>query len=278
MTTNQSKEVAQQLGELELPSDRLEAEIRRLNKKNIVTLKQVEVLHHWLEGKRQAKQSCRVVGESRTGKTVACNSYRLRHKPIQEVGKPPIVPVVYIQIPQECGAKDLFKAIIEHLKYQMTKGTVAEIRERMMRVLKGCGVEMLIIDEADRLKPKTFAEVRDIFDKLDIAVVLVGTDRLDAVIKRDEQVYNRFRACHRFGKLSGQDFEGAIAIWERDVLKLPVASNLTAKSMMKVLGQATGGYIGLLDMILREAAIRSLKKGLSKIDLATLKEVAGEYR
>ena len=71
----------------------------------------------------------------------------------------------------------------------MTKGTVAEIRDRMLRVLKACGVEMLIIDEADRLKPKTFAEVRDIFDKLNIAVVLVGTDRLDTVIKRDEQVY-----------------------------------------------------------------------------------------
>jgi DNA transposition AAA+ family ATPase len=278
MKSQNAKLVADQLGNIELPSDQLEAEIRRLNKKNVVTSKQVEVFHLWLEGKRQAKQSCRVVGESRTGKTIACNSYRLRHKPIQEVGKPPTVPVVYIQIPQECGAKDLFKAIIEHLKYQMTKGTVAEIRDRMLRVLKGCGVEMLIIDEADRLKPKTFAEVRDIFDKLDIAVVLVGTDRLDAVIKRDEQVYNRFRACHRFGKLSGQDFEQAIAIWERDILKLPVASNLTAKSMMKVLGQATGGYIGLLDMILRETAIRSLKKGLSKIDLATLKEVAGEYR
>lgn len=278
MTAQDAKAVAQQLGELDTISDRIPAEIKRLNRQKIVTLKQVEVLHQWLEGKRQAKQSCRVVGESRTGKTVACNSYRLRHKPIQEVGKPPIVPVVYIQIPQECGAKDLFKAIIEHLKYQMTKGTVAEIRDRMFRVLKSCQVEMLIIDEADRVKPKIFAEVRDIFDKLDIAVVLVGTDRLEAVIKRDEQVYNRFRACHRFGKLSGQDFEEAIAIWERDVLKLPVASNLTAKSMMKVLGQATGGYIGLLDMILREAAIRSLKKGLSKIDLETLKEVAGEYR
>jgi len=42
---------------------------------------------------------------------------------------------------------------------------------------------MLIIDEADRLRPKTFAEW-DIFDKLEIAAVLVGTDRLDAVIKR----------------------------------------------------------------------------------------------
>ena len=94
----------------------------------------------------------------------------------------------------------------------MTKGTVAEIRDRMFRFLKSCQVEMLIIDEADRLKPKTFAEVRDIFDKLDIAVVLVGTDRLDAVIKRDEQVYNRFRACHRFGKLSGKDLEEAIAL------------------------------------------------------------------
>jgi hypothetical protein len=30
-------------------------------------------------------------------------------------------------------------------------------------------------------------------------------------------------------------------------------------------------------MILREAAIRALKKGLQKIDLATLKEVAREY-
>lgn len=58
----------------------------------------------------------------------------------------------------------------------------------------------------------------------------------------------------------------------------PISAVRTAKSMMKVLGQATRGYIGLLDMILRESAIRSLKKGLSKIDLATLKEVAGEYR
>lgn len=204
--------------------------------------------------------------------------YRLRHKPIQEVGKPPTVPVVYIQIPQECGAKDLFKAIIEHLRYQMTKGTVAEIRDRMLRVLKSCGVEMLIIDEADRLKPKTFAEVRDIFDKLNIAVVLVGTDRLDAVIKKDEQVYNRFRACHRFGKLSGNDLVDAVNIWEKNVLKLPVASNLTAKKTMKVLAESTQGYIGLLDMVLREAAIRALKQGLPKIDLATLKEVAGEYR
>ena len=59
-----------------------------------------------------------------------------------------------------------------------------EIRSRTLQILKRCGVEMLIIDEADRLKPKTFADVRDFFDNLGISVVLAGTDRLDAVIKR----------------------------------------------------------------------------------------------
>lgn len=62
------------------------------------------------------------------------------------------------------------------------------------------------------------------------------------------------------------------------MLRLPVASNLNSKRMLKVLGQVTGGYIGLLDMILRESAIRALKKGLKKIDLETLKEVAEEYK
>jgi DNA transposition AAA+ family ATPase len=155
---------------------------------------------------------------------------------------------------------------------------VAEMRDRTLRVMKGCQVEMLIIDEADRFKPKTFAEVRDIFDLLQISVILVGTNRLDAVIKKDEQVYNRFRACYQFGTLSGEDFVRTVKIWEQQVLQLPSPSNLTGEKKLLTITAATGGYIGLMDMILREAAIRALKKGSSRIDLKTLKEVSEEYR
>lgn len=278
MTMEEAQVVAEQLGAIQINDEKLQAEISRLNRRPYVLLEQVQVLHDWLEGKRSSRQSCRIVGESRTGKTIACSSYSQRHKPKQQLCQSPTMPVVYIQIPQECGSKELFGVIIEHLKFRITKGTVAEMRNRMLKSLKGCGVKMLIIDEANRLKPKTFAEVSDIFDKLEIAVVLVGTDRLDAVIKRDEQVYNRFRAHIRFGKLSGEDFKRTVEIWERKVLQLPVASNLSSKPMLKTLGEATGGYIGLLDMILRETAIRALKKGLPYIDLATLKEVAVEYK
>ncbi|WP_230968521.1 TniB family NTP-binding protein [Nostoc sp. WHI] len=235
----EAQAIAKQLGGVKPDDEWLKAEIARLKGKSIVPLQQVKTLHDWLDGKRKARQSCRVVGESRTGKTVACDAYRYRQKPQQEVGRPPIVPVVYIQPPQKCGSRDLFKEMIEYLKFRATKGTVSDFRGRAMEVLKGCGVEMLIIDEADRLKPETFAEVRDIYDKLGIAVVLVGTDRLEAVIKRDEQVYNRFRACHRFGKLSGKDFQDTVQAWEDRVLKLPVSSNLNSKDMLRILTSAT---------------------------------------
>ncbi|WP_353933254.1 hypothetical protein WJM97_17965 [Okeanomitos corallinicola TIOX110] len=36
-------------------------------------------------------------------------------------------------------------------------------------------------------------------------------------------------------------------IWEKQVLKLPVASNLSSQAMLKALGEATGVYIGWLD-------------------------------
>lgn len=273
-----AKAIAKQLGGVKPDDEWLQVEVARLKGKSIVPLQQVRSLHDWLDGKRKARQSCRVVGESRTGKTVACDAYRYRQKVQVEVGRPPIVPVVYIQPPQKCGAKDLFQEIIEYLKFKATKGTVSDFRGRTMEVLKGCGVEMIIVDEADRLKPETFAEVRDIYDKLGIAIVLVGTDRLEAVIKRDEQVYNRFRACHRFGKLSGKEFQDTVQAWEDKVLKLPLPSNLISKDMLRILTSATEGYIGRLDEILREAAIRSLSRGLKKIDKAVLQEVAQEYK
>lgn len=128
MTSKQAQTVAQQLGDIPVNDEKLQAEIQRLNGKDCILLEQVKILNNWLEGKRQARQSGRVVGESRTGKTMGCNAYRLRHRPKQEVGKPPLVPVAFLEdIPSDCTAKGLFNEILKHLKYQMSKGTVAEI-------------------------------------------------------------------------------------------------------------------------------------------------------
>lgn len=276
----QANALAAELGKLDCEPAALKyaVQIARLQGRQVVELEQVRALHAWLEDKRLSRQACRVVGESRTGKSVACEAYCLRHKPVQKPGEPPVVPVIYIVPPEECGPKELFSGVLNFLRYQMGRGTVGEVRERTHRLLVACGVEMLIIDEAQRLRPKTFSDVRDLFDRLEIAVVLVGTDRLDAVIRRDEQVLGRFLACHRFRPLASAQLVTTTAIWEAQVLKMPQASGLALPPVQRLLGAVSGGYIGRLDQLLRGAAIRSLSRGLGRIELSTLEEVASELQ
>ncbi len=273
---DEAQNIANELGDVSKDELWLQQEITRLNRPSILPLEHIKDLHNWLDDKRKSRQSCRIVGESRTGKTVACNAYKLRNKPTQNGRQTPIVPVIYIMPPTKCTAKELFKEIIEALRYRAVKGTVSDFRSRAMEVLKACEVEMLIIDEADRLNLDIFSEVRDLKER-NISVVLVGTDRLDAVINKDEQIYNRFRSHRRFGKLAGVDFKRTVTIWETNVLKLPVPSNLDRPEMLKILLKATEGYIGRLDELLREAAIKSLSRGHKRVEKEILQEVAKEY-
>jgi DNA transposition AAA+ family ATPase len=253
-------------------------QIERLQNHSIVELEMVQQFHNWLDDKRQCRQACRVVGDSRTGKTVACNAYRHKHNDQRTNGEAPIVPVMYLHAPTESGPRELFVGLLDYLQYRITRGTISDLRDRVYRLLKTCQVEMIILDEAHRLRPKTFSELRDIFDLLNISVVLVGTDRLDAVVRRDEQVHNRFMACHRFHRMDSQALEDTTAIWEAYVLRLPQPSNLTSAPMQKILGASTRGYLGLLDDILRSAARRTLQTGRSHIDLNLLSQVALEYQ
>ena len=135
---------------------------------------------------------------------------------------------------------------------------------------------MLIVDEANHLKYETFADVRHVYDEdeLNIAVLLVGTtNRLEAVVKRDEQVANRFLEEYELDRLEDKAFKKIVQVWERDVLCLPESSDLAKGDNLKLLKTATRKLIGRLDMILRKAAIRSLSQGEKYITPEILKQV-----
>jgi DNA transposition AAA+ family ATPase len=256
----------------------IQKQIERLQRQCVVELKAVEEFHNWLDDKRHCRQACRVIGDSRTGKTFACSAYRLKNVPQQINGDVPVVPVIYWHATTETGQRELFVGLLEHLKYRVTSGRLADLRERVYRLLKVCQVEVIILDEAHRFRPRTFSEIRDIFDLLGIAVILVGTDRLDTVVQRDEQVHNRFMACYRFYRFDSQILEETTAIWEKYVLQLPQPSNLTSVPMQKILGAATKGYLGALDEILRSAARQALRSGKTRIDVELLRKVVLEYK
>ena len=104
-------------------------QIERLQHHNIVELEAVQQFHAWLDDKRQCRHACRVIGDSRTGKTVACDAYRHKHTQKQlHNGDAPIIPVMYFHAPTESGPRELFVGLLEYLQYRITRGTISELR------------------------------------------------------------------------------------------------------------------------------------------------------
>lgn len=255
----------------------IEAEITRLGKLHIIEVPKMDEFHTWLDGKRLQRRSCRVVGESRTGKTLNCDTYSVKRSVPQLPGHPPSRPVIYWQCPENLSASGLFTGLLQHLHYQAIRGRNPELRDRLYQVLRSSQVEMIILDEAHRISIKALSEIRDISDLLEISVVLVGTDRLNTLLGQDEQNHYRFLATYRFMRLTADELQEMTMLWEEHVLQMPDASKLSSAKAQNMLLPATQGYIGLLDQILCEAATQAIQQGQSHIGLDLLKKVILQF-
>lgn len=275
-----ARSLAKQFGVNEEPTQEVQAEIERLSREPYIELDQVKRCHAWMYELVISRMTGLLVGESRCGKTVTCKAFAHRYNKLRQANEQRMKPVVYIQIPKNCGSRDFFIKTLKALN-KPSNGTISDLRERTLDSLAIHQVEMLIIDEANHLKLETFSDVRHIYDddELKISVLLVGTTkRLVTIVKRDEQVVNRFLDQFELDKLGDTQFKQMIQIWERDVLRLPEESKLASGDNLRLLRLASKKLIGRLDMILRKAAIRSLLRGQSRIDKDTFKEVIAASR
>jgi Bacterial TniB protein len=153
----------------------------------------------WLDRRRLLHSPGRVIGEA-TDRNANFQNYAHQINSLHPASDPPIFSVVYWQCPPNLSSSRLFVGILETVRYRVTKGNIAELRERVNCVLQTCQVEMLILDEAQHIPQKVLPEIRDISDHLEISVVLAGTDRLDRSLKRDEQNDLRFLMAYRFSR------------------------------------------------------------------------------
>ena len=107
-------------------------------------------------------------------------------------------------------------------------------------------VELLVIDEAERLSTQSLEHIRDVFDRTGIGVILIGMPGIDRQLERYPQFYSRIGFAHRYRALKGDELTFVLTRqWRRLGLDLDEA-DFTDHQAVATIARITGGNFRLL--------------------------------
>jgi DNA transposition AAA+ family ATPase len=139
-------------------------------------------------------------------------------------------------------------------------------RDDVLRTLNtNAHVEMLIIDEAERLSTAAIELVRDIFDRTGRGVILIGMPGMEKRLSRYPQLYSRIGFAHHYRPLQSDELAFVLARhWRRLGLALDDTDFTDAQAIASI-ARITGGNFRLLNRLFVQIG-RILKiNGLSAI-------------
>ena len=107
-------------------------------------------------------------------------------------------------------------------------------------------MEMVIVDEVERLSTPALEFLRDLFDRSNIGLILIGMPGIDKRLARYPQLYSRVGFAHHYRPLQGNEFTFVLARhWRELGLCLDGADFADAQAIAAV-ARITGGNFRLI--------------------------------
>jgi len=186
------------------------------------------------------------------------------------------VPVVYLSVPDAVTPKQISLALARYL-HVPTKGTKDDIDHVILKALKRCGTQLLIIDDLHFLDCSykegraSNDHVKYLANHAPCTIVGTGVDLTDSPLlsegggtDRNTQTAGRFahHKLHRFAIATAADrtewvtvvktLEDALVLYRHEPRSL-------ARTQWRYLHERTGGSIAALHTLIRRAAIRAVR-------------------
>lgn len=121
--------------------------------------------------------------------------------------------------------------------------------ERMNRNRRGRGmldIELIIVDEIERLSTPALEYLRDLFDHSDIGLIFVGMPGMEKRMARYPQLYSRVGFAHHYRPLQGDELSFVLTRhWRKLGLSLDTADFSDTQAIASI-ARITGGNFRLL--------------------------------
>lgn len=144
----------------------------------------------------------------------------------------------------EKSVRHLFISLNQIVKRAILAKHIEEEIQKLFSVPLGNNyVELLIVDESDRLKTSGLEQLRDIYDQSNMGLVLIGMPGIEKKLSRYAQLYSRVGFVHQFKTLSHQELQDILKYKCKELnLKHQINSFIDPETQASIIRITNGNF------------------------------------